>query len=340
MDADGQLLSYKNSGFHRVIKKFMLQGGDFTNHNGTGGKSIYMEKFEDENFDLKHDRPFLLSMANAGPNTNGSQFFITTVPNPHLDGKHVVFGKVTQGFNLVRKIENYPTVSDKPVKDIIIVNCGVLDASTPPFVVTSSSTSVEDIYEDYPEDYTSAQGKHAHAEPDAVEFLNIAPKIKEIGTSVFKLGDYDQAMEKYEKCIRYLAAIHPDPSDLELLDAAQKNDFFKLKVSCLLNVSMCALKLKRKEDVIKATNEIISLQESSKKHAIASPSESDLAKAYYRRAEAHLLNDNFDEAKWDYNLALQINPEDKLIQRQLLVVDKHERLAKEKEKKIYSKMFE
>lgn len=91
--------------------------------------------------------------------------------------------------------------------------------------------------------------------------------------------------------------------------------------------------------MIKATNEIIGLQEASKKHSIASPSESDLAKAYYRRAEAHLMSENFDEAKWDYNLALQINPEDKLIQRQLLVVDKHEKLAKEKEKKIYSKMF-
>ena len=149
--------------------------------------------------------------------------------------------QVTQGFNLVRKIENYQTVSDKPVKDIIIFNCGVLDASTPPFVDSSSATSVEDIYEDYPEDYMLAQGKHAQAEPDVVEFLTIASKIKEIGTSVFKLGDYDQAIEKYEKCIRYLVAIHPNPSDLGLLDALQKNEFFKLKVSCLLNVSMVQL---------------------------------------------------------------------------------------------------
>ena len=122
----GKPLHYKGSGFHRIIQKFMCQGGDFTRGNGTGGESIYGEKFADENFELKHTEPGLLSMANAGPGTNGSQFFITTVVTPWLDGKHVVFGKIAEGQDVVDAMEAVGSSSGKTSKDIVIADCGEL----------------------------------------------------------------------------------------------------------------------------------------------------------------------------------------------------------------------
>ncbi|MFO0646876.1 MAG: peptidylprolyl isomerase [Polyangiales bacterium] len=122
----GKALHYKGSKFHRVIQQFMCQGGDFTRGNGTGGESIYGEKFADENFQLKHTTPGLLSMANAGPNTNGSQFFITTVVTSWLDGKHVVFGKVVEGMNVVQAMEAAGSRSGTTSADVVIADCGQL----------------------------------------------------------------------------------------------------------------------------------------------------------------------------------------------------------------------
>ncbi|XP_032120088.1 NK-tumor recognition protein isoform X7 [Sapajus apella] len=133
----GKKLCYKGSTFHRVVKNFMIQGGDFSEGNGKGGESIYGGYFKDENFILKHDRAFLLSMANRGKHTNGSQFFITTKPAPHLDGVHVVFGLVISGFEVIEQIENLKTdAASRPYADVRVIDCGVL-----------ATDSVKDVFE-------------------------------------------------------------------------------------------------------------------------------------------------------------------------------------------------
>ncbi|KIR63914.1 peptidyl-prolyl cis-trans isomerase D [Cryptococcus bacillisporus CA1873] len=317
----GVKLAYAGSSFHRCIKGFMLQGGDFTRGDGTGGESIYGEK---------HDKPMLLSMANAGPGTNGSQFFITTVPTPHLDGKHVVFGRVISNRSLVRRIENISTTSDRPNEPVTISSAGVLSPEQVAQLeaerqAKQANSEGGDIWEDWPQD---EEGVDAEKPEEA---LAVAGKLKEVGTNEFKAGNFAVALDKYQKALRYLDVhpVLPDDSPAELVES-----FRSLRLPLLTNAALCALKLPVSPNT---SSLVVSL--ASRALTLPNLSPSEKGKALYRRAQAYVLKKDDEAAEKDLKGALECVPGDAGVVRLLKDVEAKRKARKEKERQAFAKMF-
>ncbi|KAL7284773.1 peptidyl-prolyl cis-trans isomerase Cpr7 [Trametes coccinea BRFM310] len=323
----GKPLHYKGCSFHRVIKGFMVQGGDFTAGNGTGGESIYGEKFEDENFEVKHSKRFLLSMANAGANTNGSQFFITCNPTPHLDGKHVVFGEVIRGKSVVRAIENTETASgDVPVEPCIIADCGQLSPDDPSLAEPAAGDG--DVYEDYPEDQDPIDGKDLGDSPEAA--LKIAREVREVGNKLFKEGKYDEALRKYQKAIRYLDYHLDLPEDKP---PELKDSFEALLAPLLLNSALASIRAGG------SSNARLALRVTDRAIASLELNDADKAKALYREALAHVILKEDEEAEEALLKAHNLVKDDKAILAELEKVRGRLREKREKEKKQFKKLF-
>jgi len=293
--------------------------------DGRGGESIYGEKFEDEAFEVNHTKPFLLSMANAGPGTNGSQFFITCKETPHLDGKHVVFGEVIGGKSVVRAIENQPTSQgDVPLEPCVIATSGQLDPSD--LSLAKSGTSADgDPYEDYPDDQDPLSDGSVQEKPEVA--LRVAREVREVGNKLFKDGNSSEALNKYQKAIRYLDLhpVLPENSPPELRDS-----YDALLAPLLLNSALAAVRSDVPQLAISSATRALDRLELNN---------ADKAKALYRRALAFSATKEEDDAEKDLMRAHELVKEDVAIQGELEKVRQRKKEKREKEKKAFKKLF-
>ncbi|KAK2967542.1 hypothetical protein RJ640_030413 [Escallonia rubra] len=310
----GVPLHFKGSCFHRVIKGFMIQGGDISARNGTGGESIYGLKFEDENFELKHERKGMLSMANSGPNTNGSQFFMTTTRTSHLDGKHVVFGKVIKGMGVVRSIEHVTIgESDYPSLDIIVEDCGEILEGADDGI--SNFFKDGDTYPDWPADLD--------VHPDELSWwMSVVNSIKGFGNEHFKKQDYKMALRKYRKALRYLDVCW----EKEDIDEGRSQSLRMTKSQIFTNSSACKLKLGDLKGALLDADFAIRDAE-------------DNAKALFRQGQAYMALNDIDAAVESFKKALVLEPNDGGIKKELAAAKKKIADRRDQEKKAYSRMF-
>lgn len=334
-DKDGKPLTYKGNYFHRIIKNFVIQAGDIVNGKstsgypstsiGTGGISVFDEAFEDENLSEPLDGPFKLCMANDGStDANQSQFFITTYPQPHLNGKHTVFGRAVHGKSVIREIERVNTDKQNiPIKDdiVLIEDCGDwYEGMELPVFNACYDQIGGDIYEEYPDD-------DENIDKDSSELVYIASsKIKKSGTILYKQNHKKEALLKYKKCLRYVMEYIPDEDQ----EPEWYMKYSELKKKLYLNLSMVCLQLKNFNRAIDSATYLLETDKLS---------DQDKAKGHYRRACALIELKKYEESTKDLKMAESLAPGDAAINRELARCNTLLEQRKQNEKTKYSKFF-
>ncbi|KAF6197488.1 hypothetical protein GE061_020154 [Apolygus lucorum] len=290
---NGKPLHYKGCLFHRAEPEFMIQGGDILNFNGSGGESIYGPTFQDENFILKHDSGGIVSMVNYGkPNTNNSQFFITTTPCPHLDGTNVVFGKVVFGLGVVKEVSTTSCVQGAPIQPCIIKDCGQVLPGESWHIPENDGDNVPA----FPDDWNVNENDLKIE--DAAAVFN---KIKDSGNVFFRKADYPNANRKYKKALRYI--------EWYSKTRPSKMNMNSLKVACLSNFAAVSLKCGEYKLAHELCNQVLSIDHQN-------------TKALFRRAQANKNLSNYDQALCDLKKALVHLPNNKSILSEINVVRK------------------
>ncbi|GJQ84534.1 hypothetical protein Trydic_g20030 [Trypoxylus dichotomus] len=311
-DEDDESTIFNNVRDPVLVPQFMVQCGDIVNFNGSGGESIYGNNFDDENFNILHTTEGIVGMANSGPNTNSSQFYITTVPCTHLDGRNVAFGKVRKGLNIIREIQELPRKDDMPLVKCIIENCGVLLSGEPWNINENDGT--KDTYPPYPDDWDIDINKDEDS-----EFTKAITNIKDSGNHYYYNNDYVQSERKYKKSLRYI--------DYWLIRQGFREQYvLNMKVVALLNLAAVKLKRQNYYDVIKLCTEVISFDPKN-------------YKALYRRGQANMAIKDYKEGLRDFRLALKLQPNNKVLQSEVKCAKLSISNYTKKERELFSKMF-